>query len=178
VENTPGTAGYIYRQSIGGTLPYYKIPYEWEEVPQPGIIRLIVLPYRDQDGDGDYTDEGDFGPGLWGNAHAEGHFSAVVLDDQWPSGDADLRLSGEASVNNGVYNYSNTGQNRTLTITTNFSTVADNGGFGIRKLAAGRDKPWTMDDPEELSWQWRIVTNGTQNWPVNNDAWHALSETT
>jgi hypothetical protein len=103
---------------------------------------------------------------------------AVVLDDQPPSGYGGLSLSGAASVNNGVYNYSNTTQYKTLKIETSFSNVADNGGIGIRKMAASRDKPWTMDDPAALKWQWRIVTGPTQNWPANNNSWYAFSETT
>jgi hypothetical protein len=169
-ETVTGTAGAIYRQLNGGAAAYYKIRYEWTSVPQPGIIRLIVLPYRDTGA------EGDIAPDSWGNAHAEGRFAAVVLDNQPPSGNAGLSLSGAASVNGGVYNYSNTTQNKNLNITTNFSNVADNGGYGIPKMAASLDKPWTMDDPAALQWQWRIVTGGAQNWP-DTDTWYTFSET-
>jgi hypothetical protein len=177
VESEAGTAGAIYRQNNSGAGWYYKITYQWDTVPQPGIYRLIALPYRDQNGNGVYSDAGDIAPDVWENAHAEGRFAAVVLDNQSPSGSADLGLSGEASLSGGVYNYSNTAQNRNLIIGADFSNIADNAGFGIRKIAASQDKPWTMDDPAALSWQYRIVTGGTRNWPATNDAWYPLTDT-
>ncbi|MDR1222275.1 MAG: class II glutamine amidotransferase, partial [Tannerella sp.] len=177
-ETGTGTAGAIYRQNNSGGTFYYKIRYEWTTTPQPGIIRLIVLPGRDQNGDGNYAGAGDIAPDSWGNAHAEGRFAAVVLDDQPPSGSPVLSLSGQASVSGGVYNYSNTVEHKNLKIEMNPGSVADNGGFGIHQTAATQDRPWTMDDPAALKWQWRVVTAGTQNWPANNDAWHPFSDTT
>jgi hypothetical protein len=157
VETGAGTAGALYRQNNSGAGAYYKITCEWATLPQPGIIRLIVLPYRDTDGDGDYSDTGDIAPDTWGNAHAEGHFAAVVLDNQSPSGSANLSLSGAASVSGGVYYYG--GTYKTMTLTGDFSGVADNGGYGIPLIAASIGKPWTMENSGSLEWKYQIVVS-------------------
>jgi hypothetical protein len=170
VETVAGTAGAIYRQNNSGAGAYYKITYEWASPPQPGIIRLIVLPYRDTNGDGDYTGEGDIAPDTWGNAHAEGRFAAAVLDNQSPSGRAGLVLSGHASASGGVYYYGSA--NNSLTLTGNFFGVADNGNVGIPLIAASMDKPWTMDGSAALTWRYRIeVPAGTSY----ESSWMALA---
>jgi hypothetical protein len=169
-ENTGGSAGALYRQNNSGAGGYYKITCEWATPPQPGIIRLIVLPYRDTDGDGDYADEGDIAPDAWNNAHAEGRFAAVVLDDQSPSGSANPSLSGQALVSGGVYYYGRA--NNTLTLAGDFSGVTDNGNVGIPQIAASMDKPWTMDNAAALHWRYRIVVpDGTSY----ESAWQSLN---
>jgi hypothetical protein len=188
VETSGGTADAIYRQSNSGARMYYKIRYEWPAAPQPRIIRLIVLPYRDADGDGDYSDQGDTGPDTWGNAHAEGRFAMVVLDDKPPSGNAIITaadFAGQSSSTGGLTQYNYGISNKILNFTANFSNVADNGGDGIELNRASMDKPWTMDNSDKLQWQYQIVdTAGTAYpsaanlnaaSPAGDAAWKPLS---
>lgn len=170
-------ADYVYRQNNPPPSPdtlgtyYYKVTYFWDEPPdEAGIIRLVVMPYRD-------GPEGAT-PDNWQNAAAEGRFVAVVLDDLPPgrspnsTGDAVFTLSGESNKDaNGVYNYNNSAH-KNLTISANFSNIADNGiDGGIRQTAATRDKPWTMDNQSDVEWQYRITGNNSVE-----SAWFPLTE--
>jgi hypothetical protein len=173
-ETEAGTAGAIYRQNNSGAGAYYKITCEWAAPPsQPGIYRLIVLPYRHTGPPNVFTETGDFAPDTWRNAHAEGRFAAVVLDDQAPSGSTSLVLGGQASVSGGVYYYGS--NNKTLTLTGNFSNVADNGNAGIPLIAASMDKPWTMDGAEGLAWKYQIEVSGGTSY---ESSWESLNVNT
>ncbi|GBU29455.1 hypothetical protein R84B8_03020 [Treponema sp. R8-4-B8] len=167
MENTAGSAGAIYRSLHSNETVFYKAEYVWTVDPtNPGIIRLAVIPYR--------TGSDPVTPDIWQNASAEGRFVAVVYDNQPPSGNANITLSGQASISNNVYNYNST--NNTLSITGDFSGVADNGNFGIRQMAASMDKPWTMEEQSTLQWRFRIVEGTSQ--VLAPSSWYALDSTT
>jgi hypothetical protein len=172
-ETGAGTAGEIYRQNSGVTAAY-TITHELQtSSPQPGIYRLIVLPYRDTGTPDVYTDTGDIEPDTGENAHAEGRYAAAVLDNLGPSGSAILSFTGPgaegyaASQTEGQYTRYNYGKNnKKMSFTANFSGVADNGGFGILPDRATMDRPWTMDSSGAIQWQYRIdgaVTNPDPN---------------
>ncbi|GHV94860.1 hypothetical protein AGMMS50293_11800 [Spirochaetia bacterium] len=172
MESDTGTAGSYYRQTntaAEGT-PFYKAVYTWDTDPAPGIIRLVALPYRSG---ADAVDAD-----TWQNAMAAGRFAAVVMDDQAPSGNASLALSGEATITGGTYNYNTDKKN--LKMQANFSGIADNAGYGILPIAASMDKPWTRDAPAALQWRYRIVTGSIVNHtshPSDSGSWYALSVT-
>jgi hypothetical protein len=76
-----------------------------------------------------------------------------------------------------VFNYNTT--NNQLTVTGNFSGIQDNAGFGIRQMAATMNNPWTMDEPENLEWQFRVMTGGTPNFISPSDTtWYRLNNNT
>ncbi|AEF84415.1 hypothetical protein TREPR_2295 [Treponema primitia ZAS-2] len=132
-ENTLNSAGAAYLQANSLTEAY-KFTYTWDTPLDSGIIRLVVLPYRDTGTADVYTDDGDIAPDTWGNADAEGRFVTVVLDNAAPSGSAILSLSGYAPPvdSDGGYPLYNYGTNKeTMTLSANFNGVADNGSVGI-----------------------------------------------
>ncbi|MDR1175298.1 MAG: hypothetical protein LBK83_07510 [Treponema sp.] len=172
MEDQNGSAGYIYRQNSnnGVNVTYHQITYKWTSDPQPGIIRLIVLPYRDTGTPDDFSDEGDFGPETWERAYADGRFVAVVLDNEPPSGNAVINATGsagQAASAGGLTQYNYGKNNKLLSFTANFSGVADNGGFGIGLNRASLDKPWTMDNAADLEWQYQITDDGETAYPLD-----------
>jgi len=142
------------------------VTYYWDadfgnEPDDPGIIRLVVMPYR----------EGPSGASIdnWRNAMAEGRFVAVALDNEPPGGtsggDAVFTISGESNIDtSGVYNYNNSTY-KNFTISANFTKIADNGmEGGIRQTSATRDKPWTMDSQSDIEWQYKITGAAPSSW--------------
>jgi len=171
MENTNNSAGAFYRGANQAADPlrtfYYKAVYTWETAPKPGIIRLVVLPHR--------TGANKVNPMMWETAVAEGRFVTVVYDNLAPGGNAELTLSGHASVTGDVYNYSNNPgpdnnyPNKTLNIQANFTKVSDNNNDGISYFSATSNKPWTMDENSALQWRYRISpgkmnANDTDGW--------------
>ncbi|MDR2110612.1 MAG: hypothetical protein LBP32_04825, partial [Spirochaetaceae bacterium] len=190
-ETEEKTAGAIYRQNNAGAAWYYKFTYEWPEAPEPGITRLIVLPYRDTETAGDYTDEGDVPPDPWENAHAEGHFATVVLDDRPPSGNVGIsavQFASQTTSMGGLPQYNYGRDKSVLDFTVDFSAVADNGNEGIPVMTATMDKPWTMDNAGALEWQYQITDTGGTAYPPSANlnavrpqgdaAWKLLSANT
>jgi hypothetical protein len=165
-------ADFVYRQNNLPPSPdtlgtyYYKVTYYWDEdfgkgPDDPGIIRLVVMPYRD----------GPNGASIdnWRNAMAEGRFVAVALDNEPPGGtsggDAVFTLSGQSNIDTSdVYNYNNSTY-KNFTISANFTKIADNGmEGGIRQTSATRDKPWTMDSQSDIEWQYKIAGAAPSSW--------------
>ncbi|MDR1100469.1 MAG: hypothetical protein LBL28_08325, partial [Treponema sp.] len=162
-----GSDSIAYR-TASGTAAVYKITHELQDETQVGIIRLVVLPYREG--------VGAIGPDTWGNADMEGRFAAAVLDNQPPSGQAALSLSGYAALSSSggqpLYNYGT--DNKTMGMSADFSQVQDNGGVGIGLVAASMERPWTMDEAGNVQWQYRIEKGGGQYF---ESAWNPLTAT-
>jgi hypothetical protein len=185
---TAGSAGELYRQSNSGAVEYYKITYKWDTVtePPPGIIRLIVLPYRDDNGNDDVTELGDIAPDSWANAYSEGRFATVVFDNQPPGGSAVIAATGfatKAASTGGLMRYNYGEGKEHLTFTVDFSGVADNAGDGIGLYRASMDKPWTMDNATALQWQYQIVDDSGTKYPPDADlamdaSWKSLGNNT
>jgi hypothetical protein len=168
-------AGLVFRQNNGGETAYYKITHELHEQATPGIYRLIVIPWYDQNGNGVFTDAGDVAPKTKEEAFANGNYAAVVLDNMPPSGELSLSLSGAASsqADGGLTRYNYGENNKRLDFTANFSGVADNGGTGIRAELATLDRPWTMDSFSNLQWQYQITDTSGTSYPAS-PAWTGM----
>jgi hypothetical protein len=172
MENTPNSAGSIYRQMNPATNPlgveYYRVVYEFDRTDiEPGIYRLAVLPWRESN-----PDELD----VWQTAVAEDRFVSIVINNV-PPGPVDsgmLTLSGHRSINP-RHNF-NPENNRWLGMSGNFNDIHDNGGRGNGILLndARPNLPWTMDEQLNLEWQWRIGSfeeNTDPNIRIQSPGW-------
>ena len=171
MENTPNSAGSIYRQMNPSVNPlgvyYYKSVYTFYNNPAAGIYRLVVLPLHS---DKVPADE-------WKEAVDEGRFVTVVIDDKPPGGSGTLLLSGHSFINDdGIYAY--TSMNRFINISANFQDIKDNateddkeGGIPLNQ--ATPNLPWTMDERNNLFWQWQIIDSGKNLLDISED-WLAM----
>ncbi|GHV94887.1 hypothetical protein AGMMS50293_12070 [Spirochaetia bacterium] len=172
-ESTAARVAYQSNAQVSGTV--YSIDYTLQ-AEKAGIIRLIVLPYRDYNNDGIYTDNGDAVFDTWGNANAEGRFAAVVLDNEEPKGTPVITLEGSLSRDTSTNTYTWGGDNKTLSLNADFMNVNDN-STGILPVDASQEKPWTRDDRAKIRWQWRLVSTDNATEKYLSD-WHSITATT
>ncbi|MCL2762293.1 MAG: hypothetical protein FWD36_03670, partial [Treponema sp.] len=116
-----------------------------------GIMQLIIVPWNDsyRDENGPIRQERDA-------AFAAGHFVTVVMDNAAPGvNDIGAVLTGGA-LNNGVYNFA---RNTSFTLTMNeLSSLADNSTLRGIHYTEAFNRPWTMDEWNNL--QWRVTVPG------------------
>ncbi|MCL2805054.1 MAG: hypothetical protein FWD26_03845 [Treponema sp.] len=150
--NIDDPAANTYR-TANDNVRAYRITHELQTGEAPmGIWRLVLTPYRHQGSDR-------IGLDTWGNAHTQGCYSTVVLNETLPAGNAVLSLNTTVS-GTGIYNYG--ANNQLLNFDVNFNNVVDTWtNSGILRDRADTERPWTIDLFNEIEWQWRIVgSNG------------------
>ena len=135
-------------ENVNPSGGYYTINHELQ-TRTSGIIRLLVLPWYEEDGEPlfQYLEVN--------NAMAQGQFVTVVMDNA-PPGLTDIGavIGGHVPpVNSGLHIF---GMNSIMTLTLNrLSFLNDNGAQGGIPTSQAWNRPWTMDERKDL--QWRVL---------------------
>jgi len=158
---SPGSASSTYEDtdaelSLAGG--YYTIKHTLK-TKSPGIIQMVIRPYRD-----DTVPENSIIIQDYAAALNAGRFVTVVMDSDPPNGAlAELGMEitgGTPSIvdGNSVYTFSADSE-MTFTLK-NIEKLSDNGYGGIL-FSAAYNKPWTMDEWNRL--QWRVCIREKQS---------------
>ena len=164
------SAGIIYRQLNNVYNPlevfYYKAVYTFEnndpEEEISGIYRLAVLPRREGVNEDDLK-----------TLIKEIRYVTVVIDNKAPGGSGGITLTGEQYVNRMLNAHIYNSVHRNMVINTDFFRINDNNNEGgILLKDATPDKPWTMDERDNLSWRYQIVGINVNRTPSE---WFSMS---
>jgi hypothetical protein len=115
-----------------------------------GILQLIILP--------SYSGAPNIEAMPENEAVSEGRYVTLVMDNAAPDA-PDLRpgLSAPSSKDGETYVY---GPSTVMTLTlAGLAGVADNGGEGGIPASRAYSLPWTMEEPQKMSWYAQIGTN-------------------
>ncbi|GHV96212.1 hypothetical protein AGMMS50293_25320 [Spirochaetia bacterium] len=130
-----------------------------------GIYRLAVMPYHT-------------GNSINPQAPSGAAYINVVIDRAAPGGTPILSFAPTGSSNgyasaNTVTNpplYVYGKKNTNLSFTADLSNIKDNAGDGIEAFGrTSADRPYTMDSPADVRWQWQITGGDGTTYPTDTD---------